>query len=208
MAIPGALYGVLMYAGGLVALTLRRYVHPAGSRSRSSHRQGDLHAQWRPSLMKTLVRWRRSLFTNPAPARCTSWRRSTANRRYAPCSPCSEGVATGAADSYARMAGKPPLLHLERGLGNGPANLQTHERAWQYRWSISVATTPPTTPVRRPVAVDIGPWPGVSPGFVRTSCSRRPDGRDDADAVQPPAAAWPGGHAHPAGRRVLGRRRA
>ena len=36
-----------------------------------------------------------------------------------------EGVATGAADGYARMAGKPAatLLHLGCGLGNGLANL-------------------------------------------------------------------------------------
>ncbi|MBI3957232.1 MAG: hypothetical protein HY328_00385 [Chloroflexi bacterium] len=36
-----------------------------------------------------------------------------------------EGVATGAADSYGRMAGKPAatLLHLGPGLGNGIANL-------------------------------------------------------------------------------------
>src|SRR5919202_4280178 len=36
-----------------------------------------------------------------------------------------EGVATGAADGYARMAGKPgaTLLHLGPGLGNGLANL-------------------------------------------------------------------------------------
>src|SRR6202046_3894362 len=36
-----------------------------------------------------------------------------------------EGVATGAADGYARMAGKPActLLHLGPGLANGTANL-------------------------------------------------------------------------------------
>src|SRR4051812_50052557 len=36
-----------------------------------------------------------------------------------------EGVATGAADGYARMSGRPgaTLLHLGSGLGNGLANL-------------------------------------------------------------------------------------
>ena len=36
-----------------------------------------------------------------------------------------EGVVTGMADGYARMAGKPPvtLLHLGPGLANGLANL-------------------------------------------------------------------------------------
>jgi acetolactate synthase I/II/III large subunit len=42
-----------------------------------------------------------------------------------------EGVCTGAADGYARMAGKPAatLLHLGPGLGNGFANLHNAKRA-------------------------------------------------------------------------------
>jgi acetolactate synthase-1/2/3 large subunit len=42
-----------------------------------------------------------------------------------------EGVVTGAADGYARMAGKPActLLHLGPGLGNGLANLHNARRA-------------------------------------------------------------------------------
>ena len=42
-----------------------------------------------------------------------------------------EGVATGAADGYARMAGRPAatLLHLGPGLGNGWANLHNARRA-------------------------------------------------------------------------------
>ena len=43
-----------------------------------------------------------------------------------------EGVATGAADGYARIAGKPAavLLHLGPGLGNGLANLHNARRAF------------------------------------------------------------------------------
>jgi acetolactate synthase I/II/III large subunit len=42
-----------------------------------------------------------------------------------------EGVATGAADGYARMAGRPAatLLHLGPGLGNGMANLHNARKA-------------------------------------------------------------------------------
>src|SRR5579863_5770225 len=42
-----------------------------------------------------------------------------------------EGVVTGAADGYARMAEKPActLLHLGPGLGNGIANLHNASRA-------------------------------------------------------------------------------
>ena len=48
------------------------------------------------------------------------------------CSLCLfEGVATGAADGYARMAGKPAvtLLHCGPGLANGLANLHNAQRA-------------------------------------------------------------------------------
>ena len=43
-----------------------------------------------------------------------------------------EGVVTGAADGYARMAGKPActLLHLGPGLANGLANLHNARRAF------------------------------------------------------------------------------
>ena len=42
-----------------------------------------------------------------------------------------EGVATGAADGYARMRGTPAaaLLHLGPGLGNGLANLHNARRS-------------------------------------------------------------------------------
>src|SRR3990172_12291622 len=42
-----------------------------------------------------------------------------------------EGVVTGAADAYYRMAGKPAstLLHLGPGLGNGLANLHNAKKA-------------------------------------------------------------------------------
>src|SRR6201982_1085204 len=42
-----------------------------------------------------------------------------------------EGVATGAADGYGRMPGRPAgvLLHLGPGLGNGLANLHNARRA-------------------------------------------------------------------------------
>ena len=42
-----------------------------------------------------------------------------------------EGVLSGAADGYARMAGKPALtlLHLGPGFGNGVANLHNARRA-------------------------------------------------------------------------------
>ena len=49
--------------------------------------------------------------------------------RVVPC--LFEGVATGAADGYARMSGRPAatLLHLGPGLANGLANLHNAGKA-------------------------------------------------------------------------------
>ncbi|HEV2160562.1 acetolactate synthase large subunit [Bradyrhizobium sp.] len=97
-----------------------------------------------------------------------------------------EGVATGAADGYARMAGKPAatLLHLGCGLGNGLANLHnarkgkvpivnivgdhaTHHARYDAQLQSDIET------VAR----------NVSPGFVRTSRSTPALCRDAVDAV-------------------------
>jgi acetolactate synthase-1/2/3 large subunit len=52
-----------------------------------------------------------------------------------------EGVATGAADGYARMTGGPAatLLHLGSGLGSGLASLHNARRARPRSWSIGTA---------------------------------------------------------------------
>lgn len=97
-----------------------------------------------------------------------------------------EGVATGAADGYARMADKPAatLLHLGCGLGNGLANLHnarkgkvpvvnivgdhaTHHVKYDAQLQSDIET------VAR----------NVSPGFVRTSKSTAELCRDAADAI-------------------------
>ena len=97
-----------------------------------------------------------------------------------------EGVATGAADGYARMAGKPAatLLHLGCGLGNGLANLHnarkgkvpivnivgdhaTHHVQYDAQLQSDIET------VAR----------NVSPGFVRTSQSTAQLGQDAQEAI-------------------------
>ena len=62
-----------------------------------------------------------------------------------------EGVATGAADGYARMSGEPAavLLHLGPGLGNGLANLHNARRA-RVPMVVVVATTPSITSAMTP----------------------------------------------------------
>ena len=96
-----------------------------------------------------------------------------------------EGVATGAADGYARMSGRPAatLLHLGPGLGNGLANLHnarkgrvpvvnivgdhaTYHKQYDAQLESDIET----------VARNVSPW-------IRTSGSPADVGRDAAEAV-------------------------
>jgi acetolactate synthase-1/2/3 large subunit len=96
-----------------------------------------------------------------------------------------EGVATGAADGYARMAGKPAatLLHLGCGLGNGLANLHNARKGrvpivnivgdhatYHVRFDAQLQSDIET------VARNVSKW-------VRTSASTQELGRDAAEAI-------------------------
>lgn len=98
-----------------------------------------------------------------------------------------EGVATGAADGYARMADKPAatLLHLGCGLGNGLANLHNARKgkvpvvnivgdhaSYHVKYDAQLQSDIET--VAR----------NVSPGFVRTPRSTAELARDAAEAVK------------------------
>jgi len=96
-----------------------------------------------------------------------------------------EGVATGAADGYARMAGKPAatLLHLGCGLGNGLANLHNARKARVP--IVNIVGDHATTHVQydaqlqsdiETVARNVSPW-------VRTSASTAALCNDAVDAV-------------------------
>src|SRR6201999_3293325 len=56
-----------------------------------------------------------------------------------------EGVATGAADGYGRMTGKPAatLLHLGPGFANGMANLHNAQKAGSRVVNVGAAEPPP-----------------------------------------------------------------
>jgi acetolactate synthase-1/2/3 large subunit len=97
-----------------------------------------------------------------------------------------EGVATGAADGYARMADKPAatLLHLGCGLGNGLANLHNARKGKvpvvnivgdhaTYHVKFDAQLQSDIETVAR----------NVSPGFVRTSTSTANLPQDAADAI-------------------------
>src|SRR5438105_683625 len=96
-----------------------------------------------------------------------------------------EGVATGAADGYARMTDRPAatLLHLGPGLGNGLANLHNARKGkvpvvsiigdhatYHTKYDAQLQSDIET------VARNVSPW-------VRTSQSTQALGRDAAEAI-------------------------
>ena len=96
-----------------------------------------------------------------------------------------EGVATGAADGYARIAGRPAatLLHLGPGLGNGLANLHNARRAHSPVLNIvgdhAISHRPYDAQLQSDIATVAR---NVSP-FVRTTESTPDLGRDAVDAL-------------------------
>lgn len=97
-----------------------------------------------------------------------------------------EGVATGAADGYSRMADKPAatLLHLGCGLGNGLANLHNARKGKVPVVNIVGDHATYHTQYDAQLQSDIETVArNVSPGFVRTSKSTAELGRDTAEAV-------------------------
>jgi acetolactate synthase I/II/III large subunit len=96
-----------------------------------------------------------------------------------------EGVVTGAADGYARVAGKPAaaLLHLGPGLGNGYANLHNARRAASP--IVNVVGDHATYHKRYdpPLNTDIVPVADTLDGWIRRSTSSADAGGDAAAAV-------------------------
>jgi len=97
-----------------------------------------------------------------------------------------EGVATGAADGYARMAGKPAatLLHLGCGLGNGLANLHNARKGRVPVLNIVGDHATHHVKYDAQLQSDIETVArNVSPGFVRTSQSTAALAQDTTDAL-------------------------
>jgi acetolactate synthase I/II/III large subunit len=97
-----------------------------------------------------------------------------------------EGVATGAADGYARMADKPAatLLHLGCGLGNGLANLHNARKGKVPVVNIVGDHALYHTQYDAQLQSDIETVArNVSPSFVRTSASTAQLCQDAVDAV-------------------------
>src|SRR5438094_2804840 len=96
-----------------------------------------------------------------------------------------EGVVTGAADGYARMAGKPActLLHLGPGFGNGIANLHNAKRAQVP--IINIVGQHATYHLRHdtPLNSDIEAIARPYSKWLRTSSAAPEIGRDAAEAI-------------------------
>ncbi len=96
-----------------------------------------------------------------------------------------EGVATGAADGYARMAERPAatLLHLGPGLGNGLANLHNARRAKVPMVNIVGDHATYHAQYDAQLQSDIETVARNVSGWIRTSASATSVGTDAAEAV-------------------------
>ncbi len=97
-----------------------------------------------------------------------------------------EGVATGAADGYYRMAGRPAstLLHLGPGLANGLANLHNAKKGGSGVVNIVGEHAPSHIALDAPLTSDIEGIAGPVSHWVKTSHAARTVGADAAQAVQ------------------------
>ncbi|MFP6682561.1 MAG: acetolactate synthase large subunit [Gammaproteobacteria bacterium] len=97
-----------------------------------------------------------------------------------------EGVVTGAADGYARMAGKPALtlLHLGPGLANGMANLHNAKKAHVPLVNVVGDHAPYHLPHNAPLTSDVKAHAAINSVWVETSTSANDLARLGAIAVQ------------------------
>jgi acetolactate synthase I/II/III large subunit len=95
-----------------------------------------------------------------------------------------EGVATGAADGYGRMAGRPAaaLLHLGPGLANGLANLHNARRAGTPLVAVVGDHAAYHKRYDAPLESDIDALAGTVSGWVRRPARPADVGADTADA--------------------------
>src|SRR6266851_4586727 len=96
-----------------------------------------------------------------------------------------EGVATGAADGYGRMAGRPAaaLLHLGPGLANGLANLHNARRACTPLLAVVGDHATYHKRFDAPLESDIGALAGPVSGWVRRPARAADLAADAAEAV-------------------------
>ena len=96
-----------------------------------------------------------------------------------------EGVVTGAADGYGRMADKPAatLLHLGSGFSNGMANLHNAKRAFTPIVNIIGDHATYHLPLDAPLASDVPGHAALTSDWVKVSESSATVAKDGAEAV-------------------------
>lgn len=145
------------------------------------------HMNGAQALMKTLVDAGIEVcFTNPGTSEMHFVAALDSELKMRAVLALFEGVATGAADGYARMAGKPAatLLHLGCGLGNGLANLHNARKGKVPVVNIVGDHATHHTQYDAQLQSDIETVArNVSPGFVRTSQSTARLCQDAVDAI-------------------------
>ncbi|MCU4158513.1 acetolactate synthase large subunit [Acidiphilium sp. AL] len=96
-----------------------------------------------------------------------------------------ETVASGAADGYWRVTGRPAatLFHCGPGLANGLANLHNARRARSGILNIVGDQATYHRPLDAPLTADTEGWARPVSGFVRTAKSAATVGRDAAEAI-------------------------
>lgn len=101
-----------------------------------------------------------------------------------------ETVATGAADGFFRIAGRPAatLLHLGPGLANGLSNLHNAKKAHSGVVNVVGEHALPHIALDAPLTADIEGIARPVSAWVRTSASAASVGRDAAEAVAAAAA--------------------
>jgi len=97
-----------------------------------------------------------------------------------------EGVATGAADGYARMAGKPAAIlpHCGPALANGLANLHTARRARVPVVNIVGDQATYHAPLDPPLSAETETWARPVSAWLRTATEPRQVGEQAAEAVR------------------------
>ena len=96
-----------------------------------------------------------------------------------------EGAVTGAADGYARMAGKPActLLHLGPGLANGLANLHNARRAFSPVVNVVGEHATHHRALDAPLTSNIAGFAGPVSGWVRLAENAEEVAADAAEAI-------------------------
>ena len=97
-----------------------------------------------------------------------------------------EGVATGAADGYGRMTGRPAatLMHCGPGFANGLAYLHNAKRAETPILNIVGDQATYHAPLNPPLASDIAAWARPVSPWVRKTMHAESVGKDAAEAIQ------------------------